>query len=180
MIRLFTAVPIPDQFKVFLHEMGRGLPGAKPVAPEQMHITLRFIGEVEGGLFKDIREELAAVECCAFPLAIRGVGHFPPRGRPRVVWAGLEPTEELKRLKRKIDTRLISCGLPPDNRKFAPHITLARLNTTSLGRITSFLAGNAFVEFDEFMVDSFHLYSSKLSAKGAQHFLEGNYPLSAR
>ncbi len=179
MIRLFTAVPIPGRINSFLHAMGRSLPGARAVAEDQIHITLRFIGEVEGGLFHDIREKLTGVTGKPFDLAIRGVGHFPPRGKPRILWAGLEPTDQLITLKRRIDAALIECGLPPDNRKFAPHVTFARLNNPPLNRLTNFLAGNAFLQFETFEVTCFNLYSSKLSPKGALHSLEASYPLPA-
>lgn len=177
MIRLFTAVPIPIVIRQQLHAMGRSLPGARAVPEEQIHITLRFIGEVEGTLFKDIKENLSNISLSPFSTAIQGVGHFPPRGKPRVIWAGLQPTDQLIKLKRKIDTCLIECGLAPDNRKFTPHVTLARLNNPPMQRITSFLAGNAFLKFEEFDVHHFHLYSSKLASKGATHTLEADYPL---
>lgn len=177
MIRLFVAIDIPRQIRSQLHAMGRSLPGVRPVAEEQIHLTLRFIGEVEGSIFKDIREELAAVASPALTMGVKGIGHFPPRGRPRVLWAGVQPADPLIRLKRRIDTALIKCGIAPDSRKFAPHITIARISSCPLKRITSFLAGNAFLSFDSFSVDSFHLYSSKLSSKGAAHTLEASYPL---
>lgn len=178
MIRLFTAVPIPADIRHTLHAMGQSLPGAKAVAEEQIHITLRFIGEVEGSIYKDIKESLHTIEAPPFSVAIQGVGHFPPRGKPRVLWAGLQPTDELVRLKRKIDTCLIDCGLPPDNRKFSPHVTIARIAGSPLQRVTRFLAGNAFLQFEAFPVDGFNLYSSKLSSKGARHTIEARYPLS--
>jgi RNA 2',3'-cyclic 3'-phosphodiesterase len=177
MIRLFTAVSIPEAIRQQLHGMGRSLPGARSVPEEQIHITLRFIGEVEGTLFKDIKDALSTVSVSPFSIAVQGVGHFPPRGKPRVIWAGLRPTDSLIKLKRRIDTCLIECGLPPDNRKFSPHVTLARLNNPPMKRITSFLAGNAFLQFDEFEVHHFHLYSSKLTNKGATHIQEADYPL---
>lgn len=179
MIRLFTAVPIPIPICQQLHAMGRSLPGARAVPEEQIHVTLRFIGEVEGTVFKDIKENLSSINASPFNLAVQGVGHFPPRGKPRVIWAGLQPTEPLVKLKRRIDTCLIECGLAPDNRKFSPHITLARLNKPPMDRITRFLAGNAFLKFEEFEVNHFHLYSSKLTNKGAAHTLEAEYPLNA-
>ena len=179
MKRIFIAVPIPEKIKPLLHSMGKSLPGARAVPEEQIHITLRFIGEVDGTTFLDIKEQLAEVSRPSFSLGISGVGHFPPRGKPRVVWAGLQPTDELSQLKRQVDTQLIKCGITPDTRKFSPHITLARLNTTSLQRVTDFLSGNAFLRFDDFAVSAFHLYSSKLSHKGATHTLEASYPLQA-
>jgi len=177
MIRLFIAVPVPEEIRFILHSMGRSIHGAKGVPQEQIHLTLRFIGEVDGTLFHDIAEQLATISSSRFTMKIEGVGHFPPRGKPRVVWAGIEDNSHLGSLKRKVDTALLHCGLPPDKRKFAPHITLARLNTSSLQRITEFLSGNAFLEFPSFEVNSFQLYSSRLGHKGAVHTLEQSYNL---
>lgn len=180
MIRLFIAVPIPEEIQYQLHAMGRSLPGAKPVPEDQIHLTLRFIGEVEGSIFKDIKEGLAEIDSPAFTMAVQGVGHFPPRGKPRVLWVGTQPTEPLIKLKRKIDSSLIDSGIGPDSRKYSPHITIARLNNPPMQRLTSFLAGNAFLRFDDFQVDCFLLYSSKLSHKGAVHTVEAEYHLDTK
>jgi 2'-5' RNA ligase len=177
MKRLFIALDIPDTIRPFLYRRGCSLPYAKAVPEEQIHLTLRFIGEVEGGLFLDIRQALQAVQSSCFDLAIQGAGHFPPRGKPRVVWAGVRPADPVTRLKRKIDGCLQECGITPDKRKFSPHITLARLNDTPVRRVSEFLADNALLSFDAFRVDQFHLYSSRLHAKGAVHTLEASYGL---
>ena len=157
--------------------MGRSLPGARPVPEEQIHITLRFIGEVEGSLLQDIQESLSSVSASSFHLGIQGVGHFPPRGKPRVIWAGLSPTDTLRILKQRIDSNLQQCGITSEQRKFSPHVTLARLNNCPLRRVTEFLAGNSFLTFDEIQIQSFNLYSSKLTQKGAVHTLEHSYQL---
>ena len=177
MIRLFISIEIPPIIRALLQAMGRSLHGARGVPEDQIHITLRFIGEVEGSVLQDIHEKLSSVHFDPFSIKIKGVGHFPPRGKPRVVWAGIEQNEHLTRLKKKIDAALNQAGLPPDDRKFAPHITIARLNSSSLQRITEFLSGNSFLQFDEFEINSFHLYSSKLSHKGAIHICEESYSL---
>ena len=91
MIRTFIAVQLEDSIRTRLNELGRTIPGARPVPPEQIHLTLRFIGDIDGTLFDDVREGLTEVEAGTLTLSIRGVGHFPPRGAPRVVWAGVEP-----------------------------------------------------------------------------------------
>ena len=178
MIRLFIAILLPEEIQTQLHAMGRSLPGAKPVPAEQIHLTLRFIGEVEGARYKDIKETLTEINAPAFNIAVQGVGHFPPRGKPRVVWAGVQPVDPLIRLKRKIDTSLLSCGIGADGRKYSPHVTIARLNNPPMQRLTSFLAGNAFLDFAEFPVNSFLLYSSSLSPKGARHTVEAQYELT--
>lgn len=177
MIRLFTAIPIPQDIRPLLHRMGCSLPMARAVPDEQIHLTLRFIGEVESNRYLDIKENLSFVSGSSFSLEIQGVGHFPPRGKPRVLWAGVQPVEKVAQLKRKIDVCLARCEIGPDKRKFSPHITFARLYDTPLKRVTEFLAGNSFLQFHKFDVDCFHLLSSRLLPKGAVHTLEAVYPL---
>lgn len=160
-----------------LHRMGGCLPKVKAVPEEQIHLTLRFIGEVESNCYLDIKEKLSALSCSAFALGLQGVGHFPPRGKPRVLWAGVQPVEQVVQLKRKIDVCLQACEIGPDKRKFSPHVTFSRLYNTPLKRVTDFLSGNSFLQSREFDVDCFHLYSSRLLAKGAVHTLEAVYPL---
>ncbi len=177
MIRLFVAVELPPDILLSLKDLGRGIPGARPVPAEQIHLTLCFLGEVEGVLFRDIRECLFEVEGKPFSLQVRGVGHFPPRGTPRVIWAGVSPTEELLRLKKRVDRALLSSGVAPERRKFSPHITLARLRNSPIQRVSAFLAGNSFLQTPDFVVDSFHLFSSRLGKSGALHTLEESYGL---
>ena len=95
MPRLFIAVDLPDTIKENLESMSFGIPGAKWVRPEQLHLTVRFIGEVDGALFRDIKNILDEVSAAAFSLQLKGVGYFPPRGAPRVLWVGLEKSEPL-------------------------------------------------------------------------------------
>ena len=177
MIRLFIAIDIPSPLRLLLHAMGQGIPGARPVGEDQIHLTIRFIGEVEGGMAKDIQEALTEVRARPFALSIRGVGHFPPRGAPRVLWAGLSPSDELLQLRNRIERQLIACRLPAEQRKFAPHITIARLKDCPLKRLGEYLAGNALFRTDEFPVDNFSLYASRLTKSGAVHSVVRNYPL---
>jgi 2'-5' RNA ligase len=165
MPRLFIAVDLPDTIKENLEFMSFGIPGAKWVRPEQLHLTVRFIGEVDGALFRDIKN-------------ILGVGYFPPRGAPRVLWVGLEKSEPLLLLRKKIDSRLLRVGVAPEGRKFSAHITLARLKNTPVQKIVNFLSGNGLFSQEPFQVEDFKLYSSILSPKGAYHRVERIYPLS--
>lgn len=178
MPRLFIAIDIPDSLRAMLHGMGRGIPGARPVSEDQIHLTLRFIGEVEGGMFRDFKEALAEVRAPPFSLAVQGVGHFPPRGAPRVLWAGLSRSKELVLLRNRIERKLVACGLPPEQRKFAPHITIARLKDSPPRRVGDFLAGNSLFQSEEFSVESFVLYSSRLIKSGAVHTVEQQYFLA--
>lgn len=177
MIRLFVAVELPPEIRMCIKDLGRGIPKARPLPEEQIHLTLSFIGEVENSLFQEIRERLFEVKKRPFPLQIKGVGHFPPRGTPKVLWAGVPPTEELVRLKRRVDKVLQSCGLETEKRKYSPHITLARLKNSPLPKVIEFLAGNSLLQTPEFTVDSFQLFSSRINQNGAIHTLEENYDL---
>jgi RNA 2',3'-cyclic 3'-phosphodiesterase len=177
MIRLFIAIDIPSPLRLLLHAMGQGIPGARSVGEDQIHLTVRFIGEVEGGRAKDIQEALTEVRARPFALSIRGLGHFPPRGAPHVLWAGLSPSDELLQLRNRIERQLVACRLQPEQRKFAPHITIARLKDCPLKRLGEYLAGNALFQTDEFPVDNFSLYASRLTKSGAVHSVIQNYPL---
>ena len=180
MPRLFIAVDLPDAIRNNLGSMSFGIPGAKWVAPEQLHLTVRFIGEVDGGLFRDIRDVLDEVRLAPFTMQLKGVGCFPPRGMPRVLWVGLEKCEPLQLLRKKIDSALLRVRVEPEGRKFAPHITLARLKNTPVRKIANFLAGNGLFSQEPFQVEDFKLYSSILSPKGAYHRIERVYPLTAK
>lgn len=174
-VRLFVAVDLPEPVRQQLTGLGFGLPGAHWVAAEQIHLTLRFIGEVDGAMFREVREGLAGVRSSSFAMQVQGLGYFPPRQQPRVLWAGVAKSEALVLLRNRVEATLVRCGLEPEGRKFAPHITLARLRDTHLTRLTNFLAGNALFATEPFTVSEFHLYSSQLTAKGAIHQLEASY-----
>jgi 2'-5' RNA ligase len=180
MIRLFVAIDLPENIKEQLNSICFGLPGARWVPGDQLHLTLRFIGEVDGGLFREIRAALEHIEAEEFPVRLKGLGYFPPRQEPRVLWVGMDKSEELLQLRKKVDRELNELGVPAEKRKFAPHITLARLRETPLARVTSFLSGNGLFSLPEFQAENFCLYSSVLTPKGAMHQQEAVYPLSGR
>lgn len=154
-----------------------GLPDARWTPPERLHLTLCFIGEVSGAAFLDIKEALAEITAAPFALRLQGVGFFPPRGQPRVVWAGVETSEPLAVLQRKITTRLFALGQEPENRKFSPHITLARLHLTPAAKVGRYLEAHGLFTSAEFVTDRFLLYSSVLGRKGASHIVEQGYGL---
>lgn len=177
-MRLFVAIDLPEAIENKLVGISFGLPGARWVPLDQLHLTVRFIGEVDGGLFHDICSGLEQVEVDEFPLTLKGLGYFPPRKEPRVLWVGMEKNDPLLALRKKVDSVLAGCGLAPEKRKFSPHITLARLKKTPLNRVMQFLAGNALFSLPEFTVTRFCLYSSVLTPKGAVHSVEAEYRLS--
>ena len=150
MPRLFVAIDPSAPVRDALARLSHGVPGAKWVAPEQFHLTLRFIGAVEGALYDEIVEALGDVEAPAFRLAFVGVGHFPPRGAPRVLWAGVNDGAAPGRLHDRIEARLRQLGVAPDRRGFAPHVTLARLKQASLARVRDYLALNGALVLSRF------------------------------
>ena len=178
MPRLFIAVDLPEIIKENLASMSFGIPGAKWVPPDQLHLTVRFIGEVDGGLFRDIKNILDEVNLAPFSLQLKGVGYFPPRGAPRVLWVGLEKSDPLQLLRKKLDSALLRVRVEPEGRKFSPHITLARLKNSPIQKIANFLAGNGLFHQEPFQVEDFKLYSSILSPKGAFHKVERIYSLT--
>ena len=177
MHRLFVAIDLPLQVKERLSSLCCGLPGARWVQPEHLHLTLRFIGEVDAMVFKAVSEALAGVQSGIFSLRLEGVGFFPPRGKPRVVWVGIRKNEQLVLLRKRIDSALVRTGLDPEGRKYSPHITLARLKNTPPSKVGAFLAHHGLFATEDYLVNEFLLYSSVLSNKGAKHYIEEAYRL---
>jgi len=173
--RLFVAIDPPPEIRDQLTTICCNLPDARWTPPEQFHLTLCFIGEVNGAAFLDIKEALTEITVAPFALRLQGVGFFPPRGQPRVVWAGVETSEPLAILQRKITSRLFTLGLEPENRKFSPHITLARLHQTPAAKVGRYLGAHGLFASAEFVADRFLLYSSVLGRKGAIHIVEQGY-----
>ena len=127
MPRLFVALDLPEDIKRSLEPLGMGLGDVRWLDADQQHLTLRFLGQLDNGWAREVADALALVPGIPFELRLKGIGHFPLRGEPRVLWVGVEKSLELQRLKRRIDRVLDEAGLAPDGRKFAPHVTIARI-----------------------------------------------------
>jgi 2'-5' RNA ligase len=195
MARLFVAVDLPEPLRVQVSGLCRGVAGARWSRPEQLHVTLRFLGFVPEESLEPVRERLAGVHRPPFALGLRGVGVFPPPGarKPaRVLWVGLEPDEPLRSLKQAVDAAL---GPDPEaeRRGFSPHLTLARLGHGSSRakpaanqahdrarwreELAGFLAANAGYAAGPWLVDELHLYRSILRREGALHEIVQTYRL---
>ncbi len=178
MLRLFIAIDLNTSSIESLQDICFGVKGIRWVPTDQLHCTLRFIGSCEEPLFYQIRETLEKVTVPAFTLNLKGVGYFPPRGKPRILWAGVTPQEELISLRSAIDKVLRSAGIQNEGKKFHPHITLGRLKgNNSAPSIIPFLTQNSLFRTETFSVERFHLYSSILRPQGAQHRIEETYTL---
>lgn len=177
MKRLFAAVDLPEDVKDELLAMQHGVPGARWVDDDQLHLTLRFIGEVDGADERDIVSALARVRGAPFTLSLVGAGHFPPRGAARVLWIGVEPSASLDQLQRSVSGAITRLGHASDRKKWAPHVTLARLDGAPAARVGRFVAERALYRSRPFEVDAFHLYASHLHPKGALYTREDSFPL---
>lgn len=176
-MRLFVGIDLPPLIDQHLDIIKGGIPGARWLSPEQFHITLRFIGEVDGGSKRAIEDALDTVRQAPFSLAVAGVGHFPPSGTPRSIWAGLDNPAPLRELAAKVEHAVVGTGQPPERRNFAPHVTLARLRNPPANKVVQFMQHNALLRTASFEVDAFWLYSSVLSQSGAKYRREHSYPL---
>ena len=177
MFRLFVALDLPPALVERLAGLCAGVPGARWVAPEQMHLTLRFIGEVDGAVREDVRAELGRVSAPRFFLTLSGTECFGGKRRARTLWAGIEPCPALADLYAKVDAALERAGVAPEGRKFLAHVTLARLKTAPHDRIARFLGETGFFKSDPFAVEDFALYESHLNRSGAIHVMDARYRL---
>jgi 2'-5' RNA ligase len=177
MYRLFMAVDLPEEVKEAVAGTCTGLPGVKWIHMSQLHLTLRFIGNADDELFSRIKNELAGIADGPFPIALRGVGCFPPRRDPRVLWVGVEPNPELVRLAEKVEEAVVRAGVVPETRSFSPHITTARISGFTRAKISEYIARLGTFAAGQFEIGEFYLYSSTLTPKGAVHKREAAYPL---
>jgi 2'-5' RNA ligase len=176
MYRLFVAIDLPELVKEKVAGMITGeLTGARRVPLEQLHLTLRFIGDVAEEMFGTIKNSLSRIMATPITLTLKEVGHFPPGKHPRVLWVGVEESEPLRELQKKIELALISAGTETEKRGFSPHITIARLKETPPAKIALLEEGNRLFVAGPFPVEEFLLYSSTLTREGAIHKKEAVY-----
>jgi len=177
MHRLFVALRPPAPIRAQLIALMHGVEGARWQDDAQIHITLRFIGEVDHHQAGDIADALARVAFPPLTLALSGIGTFDRRGRIDTLWAGIAPVDQIGALHAKVDRACIAAGVAPDDRAYRPHVTMARF--TRAGRLDGFLAANAGLASPSFTVEEFGLYESRLGTGGAVYHLAERYPLRA-
>jgi len=180
MIRLFVGIELPSGVTDRLHGLGGGIPGVRWVAPENIHLTLRFIGDFEDTIFADVDDALGRVTGPAFDLEITGAGEFSRGRHPVMIWAGIAPNPALAGLQRRIEASLVKAAFPPEGRRFIPHVTLARVKdgARARARVWEFVAGNALLRLRSFPVKHFTLFSSHLGHREASYTAEAAYPLT--
>jgi 2'-5' RNA ligase len=176
MHRLFVAIRPPEQVRDLLIDAMDDSPALRWVGDEQLHLTLRFIGEVERPLANDIAAALQDLGSRAFKLRLSGVGKFERRNGG-AIWAGVEPKEPVAALAAKVERALQQVGLEPEHRAFSPHITLARWNRRNAEAVDGFVRQNANLKSEPFPVDRFILYESRLSRHGPHYQEVAAFPL---
>ena len=174
MPRLFTGIKIPATISEQLSLIQYGLPNARWIAPEDFHITLRFIGDIEDHIAADLADSLSQLSFSSFQLHLKSVGVFG-KEKPRMVWAGVAPSEPLERLQLTHEQLSQRLGLKAEGRKFTPHVTLARFKSGQRDDVAPYLIDHARFQSTVFEVTSFELYSARTSKGGGPYVIEQSY-----
>jgi 2'-5' RNA ligase len=178
MPRLFTGLEIPESLGGSLSMLRGGLPGARWIDPENYHLTLRFIGDVDDALAREIASLLGRVRRREFELRLDGLTSFGGR-KPRAVVATVAPSSSVMELQAEHERLMQRVGLEPEGRKYTPHITLARLRDTSSRQVAEYLSTRGAFHSAPFTVSRFVLFSSRASVGGGPYVVEAAYPLAA-
>lgn len=176
MPRLFTALEIPRNAAMSLSLLRGGLPGARWIDVENYHITLRFIGDVDGRTADEIVDRLDRIDRPEFSLTLNSIGSFGSK-KPHSIWAGVSAAPELYALQGEIERICQRIGLPPDPRKFTPHVTLARLKASRVEDVVHYLGGRGDFHTMPFRIGRFVLLSSRESVGGGPYLTEEVFPL---
>jgi 2'-5' RNA ligase len=177
-MRLFVALDLPGEVRERLRSLSAlNIPGARWVSPENYHLTLRFIGETPAYQAEEIDHALAALKVPRFDLTLAGLGTFSKAGREISLWTGVERNPSLDHLRAKIETALQRIGLEPERRRFAPHVTLARLDKVPGPKLAGFVQANNLFRAPPVPVERFTLYSSQPGKEQPVYTAEVEYPL---
>lgn len=178
--RLFLAIDGPPPIARALLALMQPAAGFTWTPPARLHLTLRFLGDTPADRIEPLCRRLRVLRVAPFLLPVEGLGVFPPRGRPRVLWCGVGAGHpHLHQLRGQVDAAILALGLGADLRHFTPHFTLARLGqSVSEQRVAQWYHAHREFAGPPFLVESFKLYASELQSDGAQHTLLAEFPLS--
>ena len=176
MHRLFVAIRPPERIRALLLGTMGGVGGARWQEDDQLHITLRFIGEVDRHRAGDVLAALGGVHHPGFEIALNGIGTFDRRGQPETIWVGVAPHEPLRTLHKKVDQALVRVGVEPEQRAYLPHITLARLKRSSRS-VRGLIEEAGGLSSEPFRVDHFALFESRLTPERAVYSVLETFPL---
>ena len=181
-MRLFVALEIPptvrENLANFIKQLRPLAPEPRWLRPENLHVTLKFIGELPAEKLAAIRTALASIRSAqAVTIDFRGLGFFPNEKHPRVFWAGMEASPNLKTLASDIERATEKLGIPREQRPFSPHLTLARFEPPRLSKkLRAPIKENATREFGSLAAKEFHLIESQLKPSGAEYTTLESFP----
>ena len=175
MPRLFTGLEIPSALARELAMMRGGLSGARWIDVENYHLTLRFIGDVDAATADSLDELLAQVRRKPFTVTLEGLDVFGG-DKPRAIVAKAQPSPALVDLQAEQERLVRRIGIPPEPRRFTPHVTLARLRQASPWSVADYLGTRGFLT-RKFEADRVVLFSSRDSVGGGPYVIEAAYPL---
>ena len=179
MPRLFTGIEIPATIAQHLASLRGGLSGARWLDPQNYHLTLRFIGDVENGVAHEVHECLTRVRRRGFTLGFTGVDAFGGR-KPHAIYAAVGPSPELAALQAEHERMFQMIGLPAEGRRYTPHVTLARLRGVQPGPVANYLGDRGGFLSMPFQVTRFVLFSARTGTGGGPYVVEEEYPLNGR
>ena len=181
MLRLFIGIEPPQNIAEQLYSLHGGVPLARWVPQEKLHLNLAFLGNIDEDKARDIHDQLQQVQFPAFELTFKGLGYFADGDRPHHLWCDVQDKQPLQALHTKISKIVQDCRVNNDRfRQFTPHLTLASLHGTTLTEVMSFIAANNLFKTDTFQVTHFSLISSHArddSDAGKYYRIEAQYPL---
>lgn len=177
MLRLFVGLSVPEDVAQDLARLANAMPGARWVEPENMHVTLRFIGEVSNADAEDIHDELSTLKAKPFTYNISGMDTFGVGRKAHALFVRVSLSPELELLQGRTESAVVRAGQPRETRKFKPHITLARLKDAPVDRIQDFIESNNLFRAGEIFADHFVLYESRMGKGGSAYFPLAEYSL---
>ena len=175
MPRLFTALEIPADVRSVISGARGGLPGARWIDPENYHVTLRFIGDVDETIAREAAFILGQVRREAFEIKLDSLSAFGGN-RPRAIVALVAPNPQLLELQAEHERLMRRIGLEPEGRKFTPHVTLARLRNSSSHQVAEYFSARGHFRAPLFEPERFVLFSSRDSVGGGPYVVEADYP----
>jgi 2'-5' RNA ligase len=171
--RLFVAIDLPASMATSLHELDPKVRGVHWMSSDQLHLTLGFFAQVADASEQTLRTKLSEIQFRAFFLPITGIGTFPPKGPPKIIWIGVgKGHPHLFQIYKRVQEAALVATLEPELRPWHPHVTLARCRDVSSQSVKNFLRENAELDLGMIRVEEFHLYSSKLTPAGPIHTRE--------
>ena len=173
MHRLFVAIRPPESIRDQLLDLMQGVPDLRWQSDDQLHLTLRFVGEVDRPVAEDLAAELERIRFDEFSLSLHGVGRFDQR-RGGALWAGVAPKDQLKALSQKVERACQAAALPPERRAYHPHITLARWGR-AVPDLEAFIHRHGSLKSEPWLVNRFKLYESRLGRDGAHYEAVSEY-----